>query len=69
MDLFGPAPSVELPNNKCVNSKHVAFVGKDEMNSVFENRFVDTLTVPNSREERIVFGIKKGSIEVVNGHF
>ena len=61
--LFGPARSVVLPNSKGVYSIHVACVNEDEVCSAFESKFVDTLAVPNSREDRIAFGIMKDSIE------
>ena len=61
--LFDPAPSVLRPN------MHVACVDEDEVCSAFEGKFVDTLAVPNSRENRIAFGIMKDSIELVDGHF
>ena len=67
--LFGPAPSVLRPNSKGVYSMHVACVDEDEVCSAFEDKFVDTLAVPNSREDRIAFGIMKDSIELVDGHF
>ena len=37
--------------------------------STFEDKFVDTLAVPNPREDCIAFGIIKDSIELVDGHF
>ena len=67
---FRPVPSVcTIKPQRCLYSMHVACVDEDEVRSAFEHKFVDTLAVPNSREDRIAFGIMKDLIKLVGGHF